>query len=196
MNVLLYFGSFNPIHNGHINLARYLSDHYDFDSIWFVVSPQNPLKPKSSLWDNDIRYNIAKKALSDYSNFFVSDIEFGMPQPNYTANTLRRLPGMYPNYDFSILIGEDNLKIFYKWFDYQYIIDNYKIYVYPRLGDNEDNDIPKYNNENNIIRINAPLFNISSTIIRNRLQNLESVEGLVPDNVIELINKYCEEGRI
>lgn len=79
MNVLLYFGSFNPIHNGHINLARYLSDHYDFDSIWFVVSPQNPLKPKSSLWDNDIRYNIAKKALSDYSNFFVSDIEFGMP---------------------------------------------------------------------------------------------------------------------
>ena len=119
-----------------------------------------------------------------------------MPQPNYTANTLRRLSNIYPNYIFSILIGEDNLKIFYKWFDYQYIIDNYKIYVYPRLGDNEDNDIPKYNNENNIIRINAPLFNISSTIIRNRLQNLESVEGLVPDNVIELINKYCEAGRI
>ena len=193
MNVLLYFGSFNPIHNGHIGLALHLMENYNFDEIWFVVSPQNPLKQKSSLWRDDIRYNLAKEALSKYNNFYVSDIEFNLPQPNYTVNTLRKLSELHNDKNFALLIGEDNLKIFDKWFDYQYIIDNYSIYVYPRGAENKEEGYYQYKN---IIRIKAPLFNISSTIIRDKLRTGKSISGLVPQNIEQEIYNYYNKGLI
>lgn len=196
MKVLLYFGSFNPIHNGHISLALSIQEKYDFDEIWFVVSPQNPLKQKNTLWDDNIRFELVKKALSKYKNFFVSDIEFKFKQPNYTANTLRKLSCLYPDNIFSLLIGEDNLKIFNKWYDYQYILDNYTIYVYPRHDSGSvDNDMP-YIESKNIVLVDSELYDVSSTLIRNRLNNGESISNLVPASIENDLYQLKKEGRI
>lgn len=196
MKVLLYFGSFNPIHNGHINLALSIREKFDFDEIWFVVSPHNPLKQKNTLWDDNIRFELVKKALSEYKDFFVSDIEFKIKQPNYTANTLRKLSCLYPDNIFSLLIGEDNLRIFNKWCDYQYILDNYTIYVYPRLDSEGANGDMPYAENKHIVLVDAELYDISSTIIRNKLKNGESISNLVPASIENDLYQLKKEGRI
>lgn len=176
--VALYFGSFNPIHKGHIGLGEYLLEHSDVDELWYVVSPQNPLKQKADLWDDVLRYRLACEATKHNPHLSVCDIEFHLPVPSYTVNTLRILSEKYKEYKFSLLIGADNYQIFDKWYCYDEILRNYKIYVYPREGVEVDrNKFPQMN------WLDAPLYPISSTMIRERLKRGESIDDLVPFSV-------------
>lgn len=176
MNVILYFGSFNPIHRGHLGLAEFVLANSDADELWFVVSPHNPLKQKSDLWDDNRRLALIQDAISGHKGLRVSDIEFSLPQPNYTINTLRTLRNKFPEHSFSLLIGEDNYAIFNRWRDYDEILRDFRIFVYPRPGVNADRSLfPEM-----LWLDNAPLFDISSTEVRNRLANGESVSDLVP----------------
>ncbi|MCF0206125.1 MAG: nicotinate-nucleotide adenylyltransferase, partial [Bacteroidales bacterium] len=130
--ILLYFGSFNPIHIGHLAIANYLVEYTNVDELWFVVTPHNPLKKSSTLIDDRVRQHLVQLAINDYPKFRVSDIEFYLPKPNYTATTLAYLNEKFPDYRFCILVGGDNLESFHKWKNYQVILNNYKIYVYKR----------------------------------------------------------------
>ena len=173
--VALYFGSFNPIHNGHIGLGEYLLEHADVDELWYVVSPQNPLKKKADLWDDALRYRLACEATKHNPRLSVCDIEFELPIPSYTVNTLRILSQKYPDYRFSLLIGADTYQIFDRWYCYDEILRDYTIYVYPREG--VEVDMTKFPQ---MQWLDAPLYPISSTMVRERLARGESVEDLVP----------------
>lgn len=181
--VTLYFGSFNPIHNGHIGLGEYLLDHTDINELWYVVSPQNPLKNRDDLWDDKLRYELACIATKHNSRLKVCDIEFHLSVPSYTVNTLRILSKEYPDYQFSLLIGSDNYQIFDKWYCYDEILRNYCIYVYPREG--VDVDKAKFPQMH---WLDAPLYPISSTMIRERLKRGDSVVDLVPFPIDVIIN--------
>ena len=134
-NIGLYFGSFNPIHIGHLILANYLAEHSNLDEIWLVVTPQNPFKDKKSLLDNASRLEMVALSLKEYDKLKPCDIEFHLPQPNYTIDTLIHLEEKYPQHSFSLIMGEDNLKSFHKWKNYEVILSRYLIYVYPRLSE-------------------------------------------------------------
>lgn len=176
--VTLYFGSFNPIHNGHIALAEYILQNTDTDEIWLVISPHNPLKLRSELWNDRLRFELAQLAVANNGRILVSDIEFTLPQPNYTVNTLRILSQLHTDIRFSLLIGADNYIIFDKWCLYEEILDKYSIYVYPRDGIDFDlNKFPQMH------WLNAPVYPISSTMIRNLLAADCSITGLVPQKV-------------
>ena len=179
--VALYFGSFNPIHNGHIGLGEYLLEHADVDELWFVVSPQNPLKKRTDLWDDELRFRLACEATKGNERMAVCDVEFDLPKPSYTVNTLRMLSEKYPNCKFSLLIGADNYQIFDKWYCYDEILRDYTIYVYPREG--VEVDMTKFPQ---MKWLDAPLYPISSTMIREKLERGESVEDLVPFDSEEL----------
>ena len=179
--VALYFGSFNPIHNGHIGLGEYLLEHADVDELWFVVSPQNPLKKRADLWDDELRFRLACEATKGNERMAVCDVEFDLPKPSYTVNTLRMLSKKYPNCKFSLLIGADNYQIFDKWYCYDEILRDYTIYVYPREG--VEVDMTKFPQ---MKWLDAPLYPISSTMIREKLERGESVEDLVPFDSKEL----------
>ena len=176
--VALYFGSFNPIHNGHIGLGEYLLEHADVDELWYVVSPQNPLKKRADLWDDELRYRLACEATKGNERMGVCDVEFDLPKPSYTVNTLRILSEKYPDYQFSLLIGADNYQIFDKWYCYEEILRDYTIYVYPREG--VEVDMTKFPQ---MKWLDAPLYPISSTMVRERLARGESVEDLVPFSI-------------
>ena len=176
--VALYFGSFNPIHNGHIGLGEYLLEHADVDELWYVVSPQNPLKKRADLWDDELRYRLACEATKGNERMGVCDVEFDLPKPSYTVNTLRILSEKHPNYQFSLLIGADNYQIFDKWYCYEEILRDYTIYVYPREG--VEVDMTKFPQ---MKWLDAPLYPISSTMVRERLARGESVEDLVPFSI-------------
>lgn len=175
MRIVLYFGSFNPIHIGHLGLAQYVLDHTDCEELWFVVSPHNPLKQKGDLWDDDLRFRYVNEAIRSIPNVKAIDTEFRLPQPNYTVNTLRHLSQQYLDHQFTLLIGEDNYNIFDKWRDWQDILANYRIFVYPRHC-GEPSDRTKF--PQMVWLDDAPLFDISSTEIRERLRNGESVDGM------------------
>ena len=163
----IFGGSYNPIHIGHLALANYLCEYGDLDEVWFMVSPQNPFKANSSdLWDDQFRLELARLAVEEYPKFHASDFEFHLPRPNYTANTLRALKKAYPEHNFTLIIGEDNLEIFQKWRDYQYILEHYRIFVYPRRHC-VINRLPVAKDLQ--ILQNAPYFDISSTEIRKNL---------------------------
>ncbi|WP_034059224.1 nicotinate (nicotinamide) nucleotide adenylyltransferase, partial [Lacinutrix jangbogonensis] len=134
MNIGLYFGSFNPIHIGHLIIANQLVENSDLDQIWFVVTPHNPFKKKSTLLDNFQRLEMVYLATKDYNKLKESNIEFNLPQPNYTINTLTYLQEKHPEHQFSLIMGEDNLKSFHKWKNYEVILENHNIYVYPRIS--------------------------------------------------------------
>ena len=178
--VALYFGSFNPIHNGHIGLGEYLLEHADVDELWYVVSPQNPLKKRADLWDDELRYRLAFEATKGNERMGVCDVEFDLPKPSYTVNTLRMLSEKYPDCQFSLLIGEDNYQIFDKWYCYEEIVRDYTIYVYPREG--VEVDMTKFPQ---MKWLDAPLYPISSTMVRERLARGESVEELVPFDIMD-----------
>ncbi len=177
MNIALYFGSFNPIHKGHTALAQYILQHYNahectnpmetIDEVWLVVSPNNPLKKADELASEMLRLKIAEDATKDMKNIRVSDLEFSLPKPNYTINSLREFQRQYPQHSFTLVIGSDNMARFNRWRDYQTILDNYSILVYPREGD----DIEKLKVLYPQMRVieGAPLFPISSTEIRNAI---------------------------
>lgn len=162
----IYGGSFNPIHYGHIGLAEWVVAHTDLDEVWLMVSPNNPLKRADILADEQVRLHEAQRAIAGKANIRVSDFEFQLPRPSYTANTLRELTKQYPQHVFTLIIGEDNVPIFNQWRDYTYIQDNFRIFVYPRRGYHMD--VP-YNANMHLLQ-NAPYFDISSTEIRNNLQ--------------------------
>ena len=180
MKIGIYGGSFNPIHFGHIGLAKWVTEHTDLDQVWLMVSPNNPLKDKTILADEQERLDAAKEAIRRESDeakdkIIVSDFEFHLPRPNYTANTLRALAKAYPEHEFTLIIGEDNLNIFNKWREYQYILDTYRIFVYPRRNiisqtSQQHEDILRKANNVKLLA-DAPYFDISSTELRKNLHN-------------------------
>ncbi len=184
MKIGLFFGSFNPVHTGHLLIANYFVQFTQLDQIWFIVSPQNPFKANGTLLNETIRLEMLKLAINGDERFKASDFEFNLPRPSYTVNTLAELQKAHPNYTFVPIIGGDNLQSFHLWKDYQTIINNHEIFVYRRVGFHEN---PLLANNDKIKIFEVPLLNISSTYIREMLQANKSIKYLVPDKVAEYI---------
>jgi nicotinate-nucleotide adenylyltransferase len=183
----LFFGSFNPIHIGHLIIANHLVENSDLDEVWFVVTPQSPFKQKKSLLDNHQRYELAYLATESYDHLSVSNIEFGLPQPNYTIDTLTHISEKYEGIQFAILMGEDNLKSFHKWKNYEVILSDYHIYTYPRISEGK---IPKtFENHPKITNVKAPIIEISSTMIRKGIAEGKNVIPLLPSEVWKYIDE-------
>ncbi|TGV01761.1 nicotinate (nicotinamide) nucleotide adenylyltransferase [Flavivirga rizhaonensis] len=187
MKIGLYFGSFNPIHIGHLVIANHLAEHSDLDQIWFVVTPHNPFKKKRSLLDNYQRLEMVYRATKDYTKLKPSDIEFNLPQPNYTINTLAYLQEKYPDNEFSLIMGEDNLKSFHKWRNYELILENHHIYVYPRISENKVET--QFEGHKKIHHIDAPIMELSSTLIRNGIKAGKNVKPMLPEFVWEYLDE-------
>jgi nicotinate-nucleotide adenylyltransferase len=187
MKIGLYFGTFNPIHIGHLIIANHLAEYSDLEQIWMVVTPHNPLKNKQTLLDDYQRLQLVFLATEDYPKIKPSDIEFKLPQPNYTVNTLAHLHDKYPQHEFSLIMGEDNLKSLHKWKNFEVIIQNYEIYVYPRISIGEDNET--FKNNPKIHFIDAPIVEISSTFIRENIKKKKNIRPLLPEKVWEYIDK-------
>ncbi|MDD2191088.1 MAG: nicotinate (nicotinamide) nucleotide adenylyltransferase [Bacteroidales bacterium] len=186
----LFFGSFNPIHIGHLIIANYIVENTNIDKIWFVISPHNPLKNTKDLLEDSLRYNLVKLAIKNNKNFKASDIEFKMEKPSYTIRTLNHLKSEYKTKEFILIIGEDNLDCFEKWKDYKEILSSYEIMVYPRANIKTN----KFSDNKNIIRINSPEIGISSTQIRDNIKLNKSNLYLLPEEVRKEINNnnyYC-----
>jgi nicotinate-nucleotide adenylyltransferase len=180
MKIGLYFGSFNPIHHGHLIIASYVLQHCDLNQVWFIVSPQNPLKPSGSLLNEYHRLYLVQCAIEGEKNLRAKDIEFKLPKPSYTANTLAYLQEEYPAYQFSIIMGSDSFSNLSRWKNYEFIVGNYPIYVYMRPG-HEIN--PGTNVNAHLIFMDAPLLQISATHIRENIQTGKSIRYLVPEKV-------------
>lgn len=192
-NIGLYFGTFNPIHVGHLIIANYMADHTHLDEVWLVVSPQNPLKKKESLLADYHRLSLVRIAVEDNSKLKASNEEFNLPIPSYTINTLTYLKEKYKKSNFHLIMGEDNLRSFHKWKNHQLIIDNHKIFVYPRVlteqeMEEKESYAPKFNHEN-IIKCQAPIMKISSSFIRNAIKSKKDTRYLLTENVY----KYVDE---
>ena len=185
MSIALYFGSFNPIHIGHLIIAQSILRHSEIEKVWFVVSPQNPFKKNAQLLQEHQRFYLAQIATEDNPDFYVSNIEFGMPKPSYTIDTLMYLKEKYPQKKFSILMGGDNLESFTKWKNYEAILQNYKIYVYKR----PHADTLDVIQHSNIEFLEVPQMDISSTLIRSLIKDQKSIKYLVPDLVAAEIEK-------
>ena len=174
MKIGLYFGTYNPIHIGHLIIANHMVEYADLDQVWMVVTPHNPLKNKNTLLDDYQRLELVFLATEAYPKIKPSDIEFKLPQPNYTVNTLAHLQEKFPNHIFSLIMGEDNLKSLHKWKNYEVILQNHEIYVYPRINTiatSEENILIKNNSK--IHLIDAPIVEISSTFIRENIKKKE-----------------------
>jgi nicotinate-nucleotide adenylyltransferase len=187
MKIGLYFGSFNPVHVGHLVIANHMVEHSDLEEVWFVVTPHNPFKKKSSLLDNYQRLELVHLATKDYDKLKPSDIEFNLPQPNYTVNTLVHLQEKYPKHDFSLIMGEDNLKSFHKWKNYDVILENHDIYVYPRISENTVET--QFTSHEKIHVIQAPIMELSSTFIRKCIKINKNVKPMLPENVWEYLDE-------
>ena len=186
-NIGLFFGSFNPIHIGHLIIANHLVEHSDMDELWLVVTPQNPFKKKQSLLDNHHRLEMVFRALEEYEKIRPCDIEFRLPQPNYTIHTLVHLQEKYPDKNFSLIMGEDNLKSFHKWKNYEVILSDYQIYIYPRIS---EGNVPKeLLNHPNIHRVDAPIIELSATFIRNEIKEGRNIRPLLHPKVWQYIDE-------
>jgi len=185
LTVGLFFGTFNPIHIGHLAISNYMVEYSCINQLWFVVSPQNPFKKKSSLLDDYQRLEMVHRAVGSDFRFRVSSIEFNMPKPSYTIDTLTYLNEKYPKYKFKILMGSDNIEDLHKWKNYKQILDNYSILVYPRPGF----EISKNELHPNISIINAPVMDISSSFIRNAIHDGKDVRYYVPPKTWEYIEE-------
>ncbi|XLS28971.1 nicotinate (nicotinamide) nucleotide adenylyltransferase [Flavobacteriaceae bacterium M23B6Z8] len=177
----LYFGTFNPIHVGHLIIANYMVEYSDMDELWMVVTPHNPHKKKNSLLDDRHRYQMVYEATKDYPKIRPSDIEFKLPQPNYTVKTLAVLQETYANHQFALIMGEDNLKSFHKWKNYEVILENHDIYVYPRIA--EGTVEHQFQDHSKIHRVDAPVMEISSTFIRNGIAEGKNIRPMLPEAV-------------
>ena len=190
----LYFGSFNPIHIGHLIIANHLVQHSNLDKVWFVITPMSPFKKKKSLLHNQDRLQLVEIALEPYENLEACTIEFGMPQPNYTIHTLTRLEEKYKQYDFSLIMGQDNLNGLYRWKNYERILEQYTIYVYPRVTAQK---LEQQNtsascvsvNHDSVFFVKAPIIELSATQIRNDIATKKEVRPLLPPKVWEYIDK-------
>ncbi len=181
----IFGGTFNPIHNGHLALARTLLDAAGLDELWFVVSPQNPWKQKQTLLDDHLRLEMARAALMGESRMTASDYEFRLPKPSYMWHTLQAMTADYPDREFVLVIGGDNWDGFDRWYHYEDILANYRIVVYPR-GDGEKNT-PVLDSNKGVSLLNTPLLDISSTDIRRRIADGQPFEHLVPAPVADII---------
>lgn len=185
MKVGLYFGSYNPVHIGHLAIANYMVEFTDIEQLWFIVSPQNPFKRKEKLLDDFDRYDMVELATGHDDRFRVSDIEFRMPKPSYTIDTLTYLKEQFPGNDFSLIIGSDNLPTFNQWKNYKLIQENYKRYVYPRKG--SVNIDPR--RDINIEMVDAPFIEISSSFIRSAIREGRDIRYFLPEKVYDYIQK-------
>ena len=178
----LFFGTFNPIHIGHLVIANYMVEWTELEEVWFVITPKSPFKVKMSLLDDNHRYQMVYEAVAEFPKLKASKIEFDMPQPNYTVHTLLRLEETYGDeYQFSLIMGSDNLKNFHKWKNYEVILDNHDIYIYPRIseksGEHRFVDHPK------IHHTKAPVMEISSTFIRKEHKAGKNIRPMLPERV-------------
>ena len=180
MRIGLYFGSFNPIHHGHLLIATYLLQNTSLQQVWFVVSPQNPLKPAASLLNEYHRLYLVQLAIEGEKDLKAQDIEFKLPKPSYTADTLAYLQEKYPAHEFSIIMGSDSFQNLSRWKNADWLLKNYSIYVYKRP---EHESMPVYAGAKDIHILDAPLLPISSTQIRKNIKEGKSIRYLVPDAV-------------
>lgn len=178
MKIGLFFGSFNPIHVGHLVIGNHFAEYSDLNQVWFVVTPHNPFKKKTSLLDNYQRLEMVYQATKDFTKLKPSDIEFNLPQPNYTVNTLAYLQEKYPDYEFALIMGEDNLKGFHKWKNHEVILESHHIYVYPRISKNTIET--KFHNHKKIHFVDAPIMQLSSTFIRKSIKEGKNVQPMLP----------------
>lgn len=182
----LFFGSFNPIHIGHLCVAEYMVEFGGMNEVWFIVSPQNPLKDKSSLLSDYARYEMVQAAVGNDPRLHVSDIEFHLPRPSYTIDTLTRLSERYPERQFVLTGGTDILVSFNKWKNYEQILEQYKLLLYPRHG-SDDHPLIKHPS---VTLIEAPRIEISASFIRGAIKANKSVKYFLPDSVFKIIDKY------
>lgn len=183
MKIGLYFGSFNPIHVGHLIIASHLADHSALNQIWFVVSPHNPLKPSGSLLNEYHRLHLVQTAVQEDLRFRVTDVEFKLPKPSYTIDTLTYLTEKYPENEFTVIMGTDSFQNISKWKNADLLLKNYSFILYPRPG------FEVINVPTNVLIVTAPLLEISATAIRKNIKNGRSIRYLVPDNVREEIER-------
>ncbi|MBC2838406.1 nicotinate (nicotinamide) nucleotide adenylyltransferase [Robiginitalea sp. SC105] len=184
----LFFGTFNPIHIGHLIIANHLAEFSDLDEVWFVVTPRSPFKAKESLLDDHHRFQMVYEAVKEYPRLLASDAEFKMDQPNYTIDTLTRLREQYgTDRVFSLILGEDNLKGFHKWKNYEAILAYYSLYVYPRISGGK---IPgEFESHPSITRVDAPIMELSATFIRTQHKAGKNIRPMLP----EAVWKYMDE---
>jgi len=183
MKIGLLFGSFNPIHIGHLIIANYMANHTDLDQVWLVVSPQNPLKKYGDLINTYDRLEMAKLATDNSKSIKVSDVELRLPQPSYTIDTLVHMKEKYPEHEFAIIMGSDNLVTLHKWKNYKLILRDYKIYVYPRPG-YENAELASHPS---VTITMTPLMELSASFIRKSIAEKKSVRYFVPDPVLDFI---------
>ena len=187
MKIGLYFGTFNPIHIGHLIIANHMVEHSDLEEIWMVVTPHNPFKKKSSLLENHHRFELVYRATENYLKIKPSDIEFKLPQPNYTVHTLAHIADVYPDKEFCLIMGEDNLKSLHKWKNYETILENHHIYVYPRIA--EGTVEHQFKNHPKIHKVDAPIVQISSTMIRNGIKTQKNIKPLLTKEVWDYVDE-------
>ena len=187
MKIGLYFGTFNPIHIGHLVIANHLAENSDLDKIWFVITPHSPFKKKSSLLDDQQRFEMVYRATESYDKLEPSNIEFKLPQPNYTINTLTHLYEKHPKYEFSLIMGEDNLKSFHKWKNHEAILEHHEIYVYPRISEGKIET--RFDDHKKIHRVDAPIMELSSTFIRSSIKEGKNIRPMLPQYVWEYIDE-------
>ncbi|MDX1328955.1 MAG: nicotinate (nicotinamide) nucleotide adenylyltransferase [Arenibacter sp.] len=183
----LFFGTFNPIHIGHMVIANHMAEFSDLDEVWFVITPQSPFKTKKTLLENHHRYQLIYEAVTDYPKLRPSDIEFNLPQPNYTVHTLAHISEKYGDkYHFSLIMGEDNLKGFHKWKNYEVILEHHDIYVYPRVSEGKTDN--QFQGHPKIHHIAAPIMEISSTFIRKQIKEGKNIRPMLTEAVWKYID--------
>jgi len=187
MKVGLFFGSFNPIHVGHMIIANYMYEFTNLDEVWFVVTPHSPFKKKKTLLSDNHRFQTVMVATEDYIKLKPTKIEFDLPQPNYTIDTLTHLYENYTQHEFSLIMGEDNLHSFHKWKNHEMIIENHSIYVYPRNSGTMKKS--KFHDHLKVNFVDAPIVEISSTFIRNAIHNNKDIRSFLPTNVWKYIDE-------
>jgi len=196
MKIGLYFGTYNPIHVGHLVIANYMVDYTDLDQVWLVVTPQNPHKNKASLLSDYHRLAIVRIAVENNPKLKASNIEFDLPKPSYTITTLTYIQEKYPDYDFSLIMGEDNLRTLHKWKNHEEIINNHQIFVYPRALTEQERDEQinlqtenKYENHPNVTLCDAPVMKVSSSFIRKAIKEKKDVQYLLTDPVFKYVTE-------
>ena len=190
----LFFGTYNPIHVGHLIIANHFAEFSDLEEIWLVVTPHNPHKKRNTLLEDTHRLAMVRIAVEDYPKLEASAIEFDLPQPNYTVNTLAVLDEKYPEHSFSLIMGEDNLKSFHKWKNFEVILERHPIYVYPRITPPKPhfdklNEPSQIENNYDVTVVLAPIIEISSTFIRKSIASGKNIRPLLPQNVWDYLDE-------
>ena len=185
MKTGLFFGSFNPVHIGHMAIANYFAEFTDLDQLWFIVSPHNPLKKKTNLLADYHRLELVHRAINDSPMFRASNIEFSLPKPSFTIDTLTYLREKHPDKKFVLIAGEDNLESLHKWKNFELLLENYEIYIYPRPGIGKT----KFHSHKNVHTFPAPLMEISSSFIRKSIKENKNIEFFMPAHAYEYLDE-------